>query len=153
MVSKVINLIKEYKMIEKGDLVAAGVSGGADSLCLLFMLLEYQKSMPFEIVVVHVNHGIRKEASLDAAYVRDFCENQKLPFYLKQVDVKALAKTEHLSEEEAGRKVRYEAFEEALEQYGNFDKTTLLSSLITETSFPNVSFKTKVSSPALLASL
>ena len=53
MISKVTHLIEQYKMIEENDLVAAGVSGGADSLCLLFMLLEYQKKIPFDIVVVH----------------------------------------------------------------------------------------------------
>ena len=50
MTSKVIRFIEEYNMVEKNDLVAAGVSGGADSLCLLFMLLEYQERMPFEII-------------------------------------------------------------------------------------------------------
>ncbi|MBR5598213.1 MAG: tRNA lysidine(34) synthetase TilS [Lachnospiraceae bacterium] len=118
MVSKVVNFIEEYNMIEKNDLVAAGVSGGADSLCLLFMLLEYQKRVPFEIVVVHINHGIRKDALHDVNVVRKICEKENLHFYLKQYDVAELAKQEHLSEEEAGRKVRYEAFKEALERFG-----------------------------------
>lgn len=117
MVKKATSLIEKYNMISEGDIVAAGVSGGADSLCLLFVLLEYQKKVSFDLVVVHVNHLIRKEAGEDAAFVKGICDKQEIPFYLKEIDVKKLAKEKHLSEEEAGRKVRYEAFEEALERY------------------------------------
>lgn len=117
MIQKVIAFMEKHNMIAEHDLVAAGVSGGADSLCLLFVLLEYQKKVPFDLVVVHVDHGIRKEAFRDADFVRDICDRQNIPFFLKKADVRALAKEQHLSEEEAGRKVRYEAFEEALQWY------------------------------------
>ena len=62
VISKVTAFIDEYRMIDTHDLVAAGVSGGADSLCLLFVLLEYRKKVPFDLIVVHVNHGIREDA-------------------------------------------------------------------------------------------
>lgn len=117
MIQKVIAFMEKHKMISEHDLVAAGVSGGADSLCLLFVLLEYQKKVPFDLVVVHVNHMIREEAALDADFVKRICDREKIPFYLKEEDIKKIAKEQHLSEEEAGRKVRYEAFEEALFQY------------------------------------
>ena len=89
----------------------------ADSLCLLFVLLEYQKKVPFELIVVHVNHGIRQEAGEDAGFVREICDKYDIPYFLKEAEVGKLAKEEHWSEEEAGRKVRYAAFEEALELY------------------------------------
>ena len=117
MISKVTAFIDEYSMIKKHDLVAAGVSGGADSLCLLFMLLEYRKKVPFDLIVVHVNHGIREDAKGDAECVRALCEKENLPFYLVEEDVREKAKREHLSEEEAGRMVRYAAFEKALEDF------------------------------------
>ena len=117
MIQKAIAWIEQHNMICRHDIVAAGVSGGADSLCLLFVLLEYQKKVPFELVVVHVNHGIREDARRDARFVREICEKEKIPYYLKEVDVPKLAKEQNLSEEEAGRKVRYEAFGEALEWY------------------------------------
>ena len=117
MIQKVFSYMEKYKMITEHDLVAAGVSGGADSLCLLFMLLEYRKKVPFELVVVHVNHGIRTEASGDAEFVKEICNRENIPYFLKKEDVSKLAEEEHLSEEEAGRKVRYAAFEEALEIY------------------------------------
>jgi len=117
MIQKVFAFMEKHKMIAEHDLVAVGVSGGADSLCLLFVLLEYRKRVPFELVVVHVNHGIREEASRDADFVKEICRRESVPYFLKEADVSRLAKEEHLSEEEAGRKVRYEAFEEALENY------------------------------------
>ena len=117
MIQKVISFMEKHNMILESDLVAAGVSGGADSLCLLFVLLEYQKKVPFDLAVVHVNHGLRQEAALEAEFVKKICDSRKVPFFLKEADVKRLAKEEHLSEEEAGRKVRYSAFEEVLKLY------------------------------------
>lgn len=114
MIEKVINYVKEQQMLEEGDCVVAGVSGGADSVCLLFMLLEIRKRIPIELKVVHVNHLIRKEAADDAAYVRSLCKEQELPFTLVEEDVKALAARMHSSTEEAGRNVRYRAFEKVL---------------------------------------
>ena len=100
-------------MLSAHDRVIVGVSGGADSVCLLFVLLEWAKETPLELAVVHVNHGIRKEASGDAAYVEALCGERGIPFYLTEVDVRRLATVEKCSEEEAGRKVRYEAFSKA----------------------------------------
>ena len=54
---KVFAYIKEHQMLQPGDRVVAGVSGGADSVCLLFLLLEWRREFPLDIAVVHVNHG------------------------------------------------------------------------------------------------
>ena len=86
MIQKVIAFMEKHNMIAEHDLVAAGVSGGADSLCLLFVLLEYQKKVPFDLIVVHIDHGIRKEASQDADFVRDICDRENIPFFLKKAD-------------------------------------------------------------------
>ena len=91
MIPKVTQFLEEYHMIEEGDLVAAGVSGGADSLCLLFVLLEYQRKVPFDIVVVHVNHKIREDAARDAKLVEEICVKEKLPFYLVEEEVRKIA--------------------------------------------------------------
>ena len=70
---QVQNFIREQKMIMPGDFVIAGVSGGADSVCLFFELLAYQKEIPFSMEVVHIEHGIRGQDSLaDANYVYRF---------------------------------------------------------------------------------
>jgi len=112
---KVKQYAGQYHMLMPNDTVIAGVSGGADSLCLLFLLYEFAREMPFNLAVVHVNHGVREEAGEDAAYVKQICEKLNIPFYLKEADVAALAKEQGISVEEAGRNVRYEAFFEVLE--------------------------------------
>jgi len=111
---KVRNYIDENDMIAAGDLVAAGVSGGADSVCLLHILWRLRQERPFQLTVVHVNHGLRAEAGEDAAFVKRLCEAWEIPFRLCEADVAAHASLHKLSTEEAGRQLRYQAFEEAL---------------------------------------
>ena len=118
MIAKVLEYVKKYRMIEEGDTIAAGVSGGADSVCLLFVMLHLQKIIPFRLAVVHVNHGIRQEAGRDADYVRELCEDKGLPFYLTEADVPEYAASCGMSSEEAGREIRYRALREALEREG-----------------------------------
>lgn len=107
---RVLDYVQRYRMLEEGDYVVAGVSGGADSVCLLFLLCELRKEIPIQIHVVHINHMIREDANADAAYVKMLCEKFNIPFTLVECDVEALAKEQRLSAEEAGRNVRYEAF-------------------------------------------
>ena len=104
-------------MVSPGNRVLAGVSGGADSVCLLFVLLEYAKRVSIELAVVHVNHGLRQEAVEDAEFVRKLCQREGVPFYLKEVNVKELAAREKRSQEEAARLLRYQAFREAAEDF------------------------------------
>lgn len=109
-------------MIRDGDTVVTGVSGGADSVCLIFMLAKYRERVPFSLAVVHVNHGLRQEADRDAEYVKQLCEELQLPFYLKKADVREVSRREKISAEEAGRKVRYEAFAHVLEELGGDER-------------------------------
>lgn len=96
----------------------AGVSGGADSVCLFFVLLELRKTLEFDLVVVHVNHGIRGEAAdRDEAFVRNLCEIHGVPLEVSSVDLVSIAKKRKQSLEEAGRMVRRERFEEARRKY------------------------------------
>ncbi len=115
---KVFAFMEEHNMLKATDRIVVGVSGGADSVCLLFVLLEYRKQIPFSLAVVHVNHGIRQEAEQDARYVEAICKKYELPFYLFCIDVRQKAKQEKCSEEEAGRNVRYQAFVQVAEEFG-----------------------------------
>ena len=66
MENKVFNYITKEKMLKEGDKVVVGVSGGADSVCLLEILLKLKEKLKLEIVVVHIHHGIRgKDADAD----------------------------------------------------------------------------------------
>ena len=114
---KVFSFMEEHHMLTAADKVVVGVSGGADSVCLLFVLLEYRKKIPFSLAVVHVNHGIRQEAGKDEAYVEELCRQQGLPFYPFHVDVREKARLEKCSEEEAGRNARYQAFRQVTAEF------------------------------------
>ncbi|MGN1148748.1 MAG: ATP-binding protein, partial [Lachnospiraceae bacterium] len=116
MFKKVSAYIEKYHMLSAGDTVVTGVSGGADSVCLLLVLSALQKEIPFTLVAVHVNHLIRSDAGKDAAFVKDLCEKCGVPFFLVEKDVEAIAKEKGISTEEAGRQVRYEAFTQVLQQ-------------------------------------
>lgn len=110
---QVIAYIEKNQMIRAGDCVIAGVSGGADSLCLLFVLLELRRRLDFRIEVVHIEHGIRGSDSLDdAEFVRQLCEELDVSFHLCSYTIPERAAIWRISVEEAARKCRYEAFEE-----------------------------------------
>lgn len=111
MLRKVCDYIKQNKMIEKGDRIVVGVSGGADSICLLYVLDELCMEFNAFLTVVHVNHGIRGvEADRDEKFVSELCSKLNIEYHSYYYDVKRIAKEENLTEEEAGRKVRYQAF-------------------------------------------
>ena len=114
MKEKILETIKRYNLIEPNDNILVGVSGGPDSLCLLDLLYELnnEKKLNIKINVAHINHGIRKDASLDESFVQKFCKDRKIPFFVKQENIKEIAEQEKIGLEEAGRKVRYKFFEE-----------------------------------------
>lgn len=116
MIEKVRHFVEEQHMLSEHDYVVAGVSGGADSVCLLYILLELRKKIDFTIHVVHMNHMIRKEADEDAAYVESLCKKYGVCFTLVCCDVEKEAEKRKLSTEETGRQVRYEAFYQVIKE-------------------------------------
>ena len=101
----------KHKLIEQGDGIVIGLSGGADSICLARYLLYLRESMQLKLLAVHVNHMLRPgEADRDQSFVEEFCKEWDLPLELVVTDVEALSKELGCSTEEAGRKVRYEVF-------------------------------------------
>ena len=115
--NKVINFIDLHHMIEDGDLIVTGVSGGADSVCLLHLLWRLSRERSFRLIAVHVDHGVRAESAEDAAYVEQLCNTLKIPLHIHTVDMNSYAAEHKLSSEEAGRQLRYAAFEEVLGQH------------------------------------
>lgn len=119
-VQRIISYIEEKALIGEGVRVFAGVSGGADSLCLLYVLSEYKNTHPFELRVIHVEHGIRGEESVeDARYVQAVCEELAVPCEVVSVDVPQAEKELGLSLEEAARVLRYEQFQAIANQSGD----------------------------------
>ncbi len=111
---QILNTIKKYNLIEKKDKIICGVSGGPDSICMLDILRKIKEKLDFEIIVCHVNHMIREEATDDEKYVENYCKENNIKYYVKRIDVKKYANNKKQGTEEAGRNIRYEFFEEVL---------------------------------------
>lgn len=111
--------IEAYGLIEKGWSIVVGVSGGADSIGLLFILKTLAKEMELAITAVHVHHGLRgAEADGDAALVQELCDRWKIPLEIHYADVRAIAQQRGISLEEAGREERYRIFKHVLKKNG-----------------------------------
>ena len=120
MEEKVLNTIKKFNLIENGDKIILGVSGGPDSISMLNILNNIRNDkklqLKFDIIVAHVNHNIRKEAIDDQKFVENFCKKINIPFYVKSIDIPQISKNQKIGEEEAGRNARYQFFDEILEK-------------------------------------
>ena len=115
---QVLETIKKYNLIEQNDKIVCAVSGGPDSICMLDVLrrIKEENKINFDIIVCHINHMIRVEATADEQYVENYCKKYQIPFFAKRVDVKKIAESNKQGTEEAGRKVRYDFFEEIFQK-------------------------------------
>ncbi|MFA7533593.1 MAG: tRNA lysidine(34) synthetase TilS [Tissierellaceae bacterium] len=119
MKDKVVAVIKEHNLIEEEDNIVIGVSGGPDSMALLFCLLEFRKTTPFNIFIAHVNHGVRgEEARRDQLFVEKTAKDLDLPYYTIDVSMEQYGKEKGITAEEAGRELRYGFFREILKKQG-----------------------------------
>jgi len=131
---KVLKTIQKSNLIEEGDKIVLGVSGGPDSMCMLNALINIYRNCqkgpslvakncqkgpsPVAIIVAHINHMIREDAADDENYVRAFCAEKNIDFYSKSIDIQKIANNSKIGVEEAGRNARYEFFDEILRQTG-----------------------------------
>lgn len=119
MKKEVLNYIKLHQMLKAGDRVIVAVSGGADSVCLLHILDKLKEELGLELFAVHVHHGLRgEEADRDARWTEEFCKGLGISCAVVRCDAGRYAADHGLSVEEAGRALRYEAFEREAEQNG-----------------------------------
>ncbi len=113
MLKAVKNTISEYNMIKNGDNVIVALSGGADSVCLLYILNELKQEITFTVEAVHINHCIRgKESDEDETFCIDLCKKLNIPLKVYRVDIPKLTEISGKSMEETARDVRYEKFAE-----------------------------------------
>lgn len=115
---KVLNTINKYNMIQSGDGIVIGVSGGPDSMTLLNILNNLKEKLNIKLYVAHINHSIREEADAETEYVKEFCKKIDVEFFAKKVKVEEIAKELKIGTEEAGRNIRYEFFEEVAHKVG-----------------------------------
>jgi len=111
---EVLDTIKKYNLISKNDKIVLAVSGGPDSIAMLNIFISLRKEYNLSLYVAHVNHLIRENAKLDEEFVKEFCIKNDVPCFIKKVDVLKKANQDKIGTEEAGRKVRYEFFDEIL---------------------------------------
>jgi len=117
MDQKIESYIDRFRLLKAGDSVLLGVSGGADSLALLYFLYQHQSQYAIRIGVAHLHHGLRGlDADQDAVFIKQFCQVRKIPFYFKYQDVQKNAQIEKKSFEEAGRKARYDFFKKIMQE-------------------------------------
>ena len=103
--------ILQYKMIENGETVLVAVSGGADSLALLYGLHALLTELNCRFHVVHLNHCLRPDADADADFVRRHASLLELPCTVRHAEVPRLVKQWKLSVEAAGRRARHQFYE------------------------------------------
>ena len=112
VLEKVKKAITEYKMLENVSTVVVGLSGGADSVCLLHVLNTLKNDYKLCLLAAHVNHGIRgEEANADAVFSMNFAESLNVHFSLLKANCVEEAEESGETLEEAGRRIRYEFFD------------------------------------------
>lgn len=105
------DFMARHGMLEKDGRILAALSGGADSVCLLYLLAGMREKWGLKIRAIHVNHGLRgEEAERDQRFSREFARSLDIPFLCERADVRLLAAREGISEEEAARNLRYRIF-------------------------------------------
>ena len=111
MLNKVIKAIDRYEMFKYTDSVTVALSGGADSVCLLYVLKDLAEKYGISISAVHINHQLRgAESDRDESFVRELCTRENVPLTVKSIDVGALAEKTGESIEVAARQARYDVF-------------------------------------------
>jgi len=113
MLYKIKRFSEKYNMFHDGDCVVCGLSGGADSVCLILALSELSDELGIKVEALHVNHCLRgSESNRDENFCRKLCNDLEIPFTSVSCNVREYADKFSLSEEEAARKMRYGIFSE-----------------------------------------
>lgn len=116
---RLIEFIKVNKLIDYGDGIVVGLSGGPDSICLLYLLNSIRDEFKIDIVAVHINHMLRaEEADADELYCKDVCEQLGIEFFSRKININEYSMKNGISSETAGREVRYRYFDEVMKSKG-----------------------------------
>ena len=134
VVEKVRAAIKKHEMIKDGAHIILGLSGGPDSVCLFYALMELSEELGFTIHPVHINHGLRGEdADSDQAYCQELCSSLGVGIEVFKYDCHEYAVEKGLTVEEAGRELRYDSFGKVAEElegvYGRMNTTQVAVAL------------------------
>ncbi len=100
--------LEEYSLIKRKDRLILGVSGGPDSLCLLYQFCKLKDRYKLHLVCVHFNHGLREEADSEEKFIKEICAKLKIPFISERKEVKKFFKGDSL--EQTARNLRFDFF-------------------------------------------
>jgi len=119
LLEKVQKTLQFYEMVQPGDRVVVGVSGGVDSMVLLHLLDQISSSCRINLFVAHLNHGLRgEESEKEAQFVAEAARSLDFPYRTESTDVQKTPRDEKLSIQEAARLLRYQFFLKVLEEEG-----------------------------------
>lgn len=125
--------VSSYNMLSGKKLVVVGVSGGADSMCLLHFLVSNSDFYGIKVIAAHINHCLRgEESDKDCAFVIEQCKKLGVQCFVKKADVAQISNREKIGTEECGRKIRYDFFNEIIDKFSDKyeDKFIYKSSVI-----------------------
>jgi len=115
---KILDTINTYNMIQKKDRVIVALSGGPDSVFLVYALYQLMKNLEIDLFATHIHHGIRGEyADRDMEFAKKFCDNLDIPISTFNYNVPDYAERKGLSVEEAGREIRLSTYKRAMDEY------------------------------------
>ncbi len=113
----VLNYILENNLINYGDTVICGLSGGADSCAMLKILHSLKDELSITLLSAHLNHKLRgEESKRDMEFAKEFSNHLGIKFFSEETDVALLSKTMGISLEDAGRKARYDFFDRIMKE-------------------------------------
>ena len=119
LLSQVKSTIQKHAMISPGEVVLAGVSGGPDSLALLYLLFKLREDLQFELKACHLDHMFRgEEARADALLAQKLASQWQIPFVMERVDVPKYLKKAGFSPQQGAREVRYQYYQETAARLG-----------------------------------
>jgi len=122
LIKKIKNFISENSLINENDRILVGLSGGPDSIFLLYILHNYFNN---QLIIAHINHKLRGiDSDLDEKFIRTISQKLKIPLYVIREDVEKLSNENKKSIEEVGRDVRFSFFNKIL-KVENFNKIAL----------------------------
>jgi tRNA(Ile)-lysidine synthase len=119
MLEKIKSTIQKYELVAKGDKIVVAVSGGIDSVSLLYALMQFQSLWELSLHIAHLDHCFRgEEAEQDALFVENLGKQWNIPVTIEKIDVPDFAKQKNRSPQEAAREVRYNFLERVAHTIG-----------------------------------
>ena len=108
----VLEYLKEEVKLKNGDSIVIGVSAGPDSMCLLYLLMELQKEIGFQIIVAHINHKVRIESDEEEEFLKEYVNSHHLIF--KSIQINEYPRENFHA---YARKIRYEFYKDLIDRY------------------------------------